>query len=200
MYSSQAASSLQTKQGSAGGGGIEGPDRIFVDGMPYYFTEAQFKEVLEAFGPLRSFEPVEDRETGNSKAAFCVYHNVSVTDIACTALNGIQMGERTLTVRRANHGEFAHSSSQRATARGDTTTSCLAFGACGGADASGGLSFSSGVSASWRLGASAGYVASSPGYSPGAAPGQRSAAVGAFETPAMVRMVEKSQNSNQSGH
>lgn len=80
--------------------------------MPYYFTEAQFKELLESFGPLRSFELVKDRETGNSKAAFCVYQDVSVTDIACDALNGIQMGDRTLMVRRANHGEFAHSSSQ----------------------------------------------------------------------------------------
>lgn len=80
--------------------------------MPYYFTEAQFKEVLESFGPLRSFELVKDRETGNSKAAFYVYQDVSVTDIACLALNGTPMGDGTLIVRRANHGEFAHSSSQ----------------------------------------------------------------------------------------
>ncbi|GKU94557.1 hypothetical protein SLEP1_g8035 [Rubroshorea leprosula] len=89
--------------GSAGG--LEGPDRIFVGGLPYYFTEAQIRELLESFGPLRGFDLVKDRETGNSKGyAFCVYQDVSVTDIACTALNGIKMGDKTLTVRRANQG------------------------------------------------------------------------------------------------
>ncbi|CAN0880358.1 Splicing factor U2af large subunit B [Linum grandiflorum] len=89
--------------GSAGG--LEGPDRIFVGGLPYYFTEAQVRELLESFGPLRGFDLVKDRETGNSKGyAFCVYQDVTVTDIACAALNGIKMGDKTLTVRRANQG------------------------------------------------------------------------------------------------
>ncbi|XP_060186927.1 splicing factor U2af large subunit B-like isoform X3 [Lycium barbarum] len=89
--------------GSAGG--LEGPDRIFVGGLPYYFTEAQIRELLESFGPLQGFNLVKDRETGNSKGyAFCVYQDVSVTDIACAALNGIKMGDKTLTVRRASQG------------------------------------------------------------------------------------------------
>lgn len=31
-------------------GGAEGPDRIFVGGLPYYFTEAQIRELLQSFG------------------------------------------------------------------------------------------------------------------------------------------------------
>lgn len=31
-------------------GGVEGPDRIFVGGLPYYFTEVQIRELLESFG------------------------------------------------------------------------------------------------------------------------------------------------------
>lgn len=31
-------------------GGAEGPDRIFVGGLPYYFTEEQIRELLESFG------------------------------------------------------------------------------------------------------------------------------------------------------
>lgn len=89
--------------GSAGG--LEGPDRIFVGGLPYYFTEAQVRELLESFGVLRGFDLVKDRETGNSKGyAFCIYQDLSVTDIACAALNGIKMGDKTLTVRRTNQG------------------------------------------------------------------------------------------------
>ncbi|XP_013622715.1 PREDICTED: LOW QUALITY PROTEIN: splicing factor U2af large subunit A [Brassica oleracea var. oleracea] len=86
-------------------GGLEGPDRIFVGGLPYYFTELQVRELLESFGALKGFDLVKDRENGNSKGyAFCVYQDVAVTDIACAALNGIKMGDKTLTVRRANQG------------------------------------------------------------------------------------------------
>ncbi|CAN8245028.1 unnamed protein product [Cochlearia groenlandica] len=88
-------------------GGLEGPDRLFVGGLPYYFTEEQIRELLESFGPLRGFNLVKDRETGNSKGyAFCVYQDPSVTDIACAALNGIKMGDKTLTIRRAVQGSI----------------------------------------------------------------------------------------------
>ncbi|KAJ4762514.1 Splicing factor U2AF subunit [Rhynchospora pubera] len=98
-------SAVGLSPGSASG--LEGPDRIFVGGLPYYFTEAQVRELLESFGPLRGFDLVKDRETGNSKGyAFCVYQDLSVTDIACAALNGIKMGDKTLTVRRANQGQL----------------------------------------------------------------------------------------------
>ncbi|PIA25055.1 hypothetical protein AQUCO_13000004v1 [Aquilegia coerulea] len=83
-------------------GGVEGPDRIFVGGLPYYFSEAQIRELLESFGALRGFDLVKDRDTGNSKGyGFCVYQDPAVTDIACAALNGLKMGDKTLTVRRA---------------------------------------------------------------------------------------------------
>ncbi|XP_024987460.1 splicing factor U2af large subunit B-like isoform X1 [Cynara cardunculus var. scolymus] len=83
-------------------GGAEGPDRVFVGGLPYYFTEVQIRELLESFGPLRGFDLVKDRDTGNSKGyGFCVYEDQAVTDVACAALNGLKMGDKTLTVRRA---------------------------------------------------------------------------------------------------
>ncbi|KFK40234.1 hypothetical protein AALP_AA3G348100 [Arabis alpina] len=86
-------------------GALEGPDRLFVGGLPYYIPEAQIKELLESLGALKGFDLVRDRETGNSRGyAFCAYQDSSVTDIACAALNGITMGDKTLTVRRANQG------------------------------------------------------------------------------------------------
>ncbi|GAU47747.1 hypothetical protein TSUD_387060 [Trifolium subterraneum] len=83
-------------------GGAEGLDRIFVGGLPYYFTEVQMRELLQAFGPLRNFDIVRDKDTGNSKGyGFCIYQDPAVTDIACASLNGLKMGDKTLTVRRA---------------------------------------------------------------------------------------------------
>ncbi|KAH9622283.1 hypothetical protein KSS87_009929, partial [Heliosperma pusillum] len=83
-------------------GGL-GPDHIFVGGLPYSYTESQIRELLESFGPLQGFDLVKVQKTGNSEGyAFCVYSDPSVTDVACAALNGIKMGNETLTVRRAN--------------------------------------------------------------------------------------------------
>jgi splicing factor U2AF subunit len=48
---------------------------------------------------------VKDKETGNSKGyGFVLYEDTSVTDVACSGLNGLRMGDKTLTVRRANQG------------------------------------------------------------------------------------------------
>uniref|UniRef100_M1C1P3 Splicing factor U2af large subunit n=1 Tax=Solanum tuberosum TaxID=4113 RepID=M1C1P3_SOLTU len=83
-------------------GDAEDQDRIFIGGLPYLFTEVQIKELLESFGPLRRFEVVKDRDTGNSKGyGFCTYQNPLDTDMACASLNGLKMGDKTLTVRRA---------------------------------------------------------------------------------------------------
>ncbi|KAL5078461.1 hypothetical protein RYX36_017445 [Vicia faba] len=61
----------------------------------------QIRELLETFGPFRGFDLVKDRETGNSKGyTFCVYQDISVTDIACATLNGIKMGDKTLTISK----------------------------------------------------------------------------------------------------
>jgi len=90
------------------------------------------------FRPLRGFDLVKDRDTGNSKGyGFCVYQvtlksvsiddsflgmwshlrssdscfrvvnlfalqDPAVTDVAIAALNGLKMGDKTLSVRRAS--------------------------------------------------------------------------------------------------
>lgn len=92
-------------------GDAEEPDRIFVGGLPYLFTEMQIKQLLESFGPLRKFEVVKDRDTGNSKGyGFCTYQDPLATDVACASLNGLRMGDKTLTVRRAtsNSGQVKY--------------------------------------------------------------------------------------------
>jgi len=90
--------------GGGGGGGqaADGPDRIFVGGLPYYLDEPQCRELMESFGPLRAFDLVRDRDNGNSKGyGFAVYMDPAVTDVACAGLNGLKMGDKSLTVRRA---------------------------------------------------------------------------------------------------
>ncbi|EFN54776.1 hypothetical protein CHLNCDRAFT_58050 [Chlorella variabilis] len=86
--------------------GADAAERIFIGGLPYYLTEEQCRELLASFGAIKSFDLVKDKETGQSKGyGFCVYEDPRVTDVACQGLNGMRMGDRTLTVRRATEGQ-----------------------------------------------------------------------------------------------
>ena len=90
------------------------PNRLFIGGLPYFLNETMVKELVEAFGPTKSFVLVTDRETGNSKGyGFFVYQDQSVTDVAMRGLHGMQMGEKTLTVRRATGGDATDSAPGR---------------------------------------------------------------------------------------
>ena len=83
-------------------GGAEGLDRIFVGGLSYYSTEAQMRDLLQAFGPIWNFDLIRDKDTENSKGyGFCIYQNPAVTDTACASLNGLKRGDKTLIVRCA---------------------------------------------------------------------------------------------------
>ena len=97
--------------GAPGSGGAlspedqNNPNRLFIGGLPYFLTEQMTRELVEAFGPTRSFQLVIDRDTGKSKGyGFFIYQDESVTDVACQGLHGMQMGDKTLTVQRAAAG------------------------------------------------------------------------------------------------
>eukprot|EP00743_Colponemidia_sp_Colp-15_P001123 GILK01001235.1.p1 GENE.GILK01001235.1~~GILK01001235.1.p1 ORF type:complete len:505 (-),score=112.88 GILK01001235.1:169-1653(-) len=80
----------------------DGPNKMFVGGLPHDLTEDQVKELLQSFGQLKSFHLVKERDKDTSKGyAFCEYMESAATDAACIGLNGLQIGNRTLTVRRA---------------------------------------------------------------------------------------------------
>jgi len=99
----------------------DGPNKIFIGGLPYHLTEDQVKELLSAFGQLKAFHLVRDsnpREGGGQSLskgyAFCEYMDPKVLPAACEGLNGLQLGDKTLTVRSAN----SHQPSQGAAATG----------------------------------------------------------------------------------
>lgn len=86
----------------------DGPGKVFIGGLPYHLNEEQVKELLQAFGPLRSFHLVKELNSNLSKGyGFCEYMDLGVTDAACLGLNGMLLGDKTLTVRRAMSQENA---------------------------------------------------------------------------------------------
>ncbi|KAL9957191.1 hypothetical protein ACROYT_G038799 [Oculina patagonica] len=83
----------------------DSPHKIFIGGLPNYLSEDQVKELLASFGELKAFNLVKDSATGLSKGyAFCEYVDLTMTDVAITGLNGMQLGEKKLIVQRASVG------------------------------------------------------------------------------------------------
>lgn len=112
---------------------VDSPHKLFVGGLPCEWTSdqvrrvayrdvghthhPQVKELLLPYGPLRAFNLVMDRQTGNSKArvsmqsnhvhtdpqgyAFCEYMDNTLTEYVIQSLNGKPIGSRFLTVKRA---------------------------------------------------------------------------------------------------
>jgi len=78
-----------------------GPNKLYIGGLPYNLKEPQVRELLETYGPLRglflSFDPATNLSKGY---AFAYYEDESITDAAIEGLNGLQIGDRTLAVRR----------------------------------------------------------------------------------------------------
>lgn len=81
------------------------PNKIFIGGLPSALTEDQVKELVGYFGELRAFHLVKDNTTNVSRGyAFFEYLDSSVTDVACRALNGKEIGGKNLLVQRAHLG------------------------------------------------------------------------------------------------
>jgi len=78
-----------------------GPNKLYIGGLPYNLKQNQVRELLEAYGPLRGLFLSYDPATNLSKGyAFAYYEDESVTDAAIEGLGGLQIGDRTLAIRR----------------------------------------------------------------------------------------------------
>jgi splicing factor U2AF 65 kDa subunit len=84
----------------------DGPNKVFIGGIPYSLNEDAIKELLQTYGRLSAFNLIKDPNTGLSKGfAFFEYADTSIVDQACANLNGTSIGDKQLTVRRATqHG------------------------------------------------------------------------------------------------
>eukprot|EP01006_Ploeotia_vitrea_P043553 TRINITY_DN66742_c3_g1_i1.p2 TRINITY_DN66742_c3_g1~~TRINITY_DN66742_c3_g1_i1.p2 ORF type:complete len:968 (+),score=164.74 TRINITY_DN66742_c3_g1_i1:31-2934(+) len=92
-----------TLEGVVGTQVSDGPNKIFMGGLPGSMTEDQVKDLLVSFGALRNFNMVKDANTGTSKGyCFFDFRDETVTDKVIDSLNGIKVGDRTLVVQRAN--------------------------------------------------------------------------------------------------
>ncbi|KAI6658528.1 Splicing factor U2AF 50 kDa subunit-like [Oopsacas minuta] len=83
----------------------DGPNKIFIGGLPNYLTDDQVKDLLISFGDLRAFNLVKDTASGLSKGyAFFEYKDSVQTELAIAGLNNMELGDKKLIVQRASVG------------------------------------------------------------------------------------------------
>src|SRR6185369_3198643 len=80
--------------------------KLFVGGLPFSTTDDEMKEVFAAHGTVVSAVVVKDRDTGRSKGfGFVEFENDDEGKAAEKALNGTDMGGRSITVNEARPKE-----------------------------------------------------------------------------------------------
>ena len=78
---------------------------IYVGGLPYAVDDDQLEEVFSEFGDVQSARVITDRMTGQSRGFGFVEMDEADATKAISALNGSQLGGRTLTVNEARPRE-----------------------------------------------------------------------------------------------
>ena len=75
---------------------------LYVGNLPHSTTESELRTVFEAHGAVEKVSIVTDRETGRARGfGFVEMTNAEDGDKAIAALNGTQLGGRTLNVNEA---------------------------------------------------------------------------------------------------
>jgi cold-inducible RNA-binding protein len=75
---------------------------LYVGNLPHSTTEAELRNFFEPHGSVDKVSLVTDRDTGRSRGfAFVEMTDATEADKAIAALNGTELGGRTLTINEA---------------------------------------------------------------------------------------------------
>jgi len=75
---------------------------LYVGNLPHNVTETELRAAFEAHGAVEKVSIVTDRDTGRARGfAFVEMSDAGEADKAIAALNGTEMGGRTLTINEA---------------------------------------------------------------------------------------------------
>lgn len=74
---------------------------IYVGNMSFDTTETELREAFEVHGPVQSVNIITDRDTGRPRGFAFVEMDDEAADAAIEALNGKELGGRTLKVNEA---------------------------------------------------------------------------------------------------
>jgi len=80
----------------------DGPNKIFIGGIPHQLKAEEVMQLLTPFGALKAFHLVGNGGEASNGYAFCEFEDASVTEVVCAGLNNLALLDRTLTVRKAD--------------------------------------------------------------------------------------------------
>ena len=84
-------------------GSIPLSNKLYIGNLPFSVTEDELRSAFEAHGAVRSVNVIMDRETGRPRGfAFVEMEDSNSADAAQRALDGSDMGGRSLRVNEAN--------------------------------------------------------------------------------------------------
>ncbi len=73
--------------------------KLYVGNLPFSITEDELRQAFEKHGGVSSVNVIMDRDTGRPRGfAFVEMAEQSAADNAISAMNGVEMGGRTLRV------------------------------------------------------------------------------------------------------
>jgi RNA recognition motif-containing protein len=77
--------------------------KLYVGNLPFSTTEDELRTLFEQHGPVASVSVITDRETGRPRGfAFVEMEDASAAEAAQRALDGSQLGGRSLRVNEAH--------------------------------------------------------------------------------------------------
>ncbi len=77
--------------------------KLYVGNLAFSTTEEELRELFETHGPIESVSVITDRETGRARGfAFVEFEEASGADAAMQALDGRDVGGRTIRVNEAH--------------------------------------------------------------------------------------------------
>ena len=76
--------------------------RLYVGNIPFSTTEEDLRDLFSKHGTVESVNVITDRETGRSRGFAFVEMDAGAADAAVQALNGADMGGRSLRVNEAH--------------------------------------------------------------------------------------------------
>ncbi len=76
--------------------------KLYVGNLSWSTTEAELKDLFEQHGTVTSVSVITDRETGRSRGFAFVEMDPADADTAMQALDGQELGGRSLRVNEAN--------------------------------------------------------------------------------------------------
>ena len=103
VWPGSGALGVEVRDSAGHDGGSDLGKKLYVGNLPFTADEAELRALFEAHGAIESVSVITDRETGRARGfAFVEFEEASGAEAAMQALDGRDVGGRTIRVNEAH--------------------------------------------------------------------------------------------------